>query len=62
MFSKQFVTTELTKYGLKFSVISITINERNKGKNVILKKEKKTFSKQFVTTEPSKCGLRKKTF
>ena len=38
IFSKQFVTTELTKYGLKFSVLSIIINERNKRKNVILKK------------------------
>ena len=62
IFSKQFVTTELTKYGLKFSVLSIIINERNKRKNVILKKEKKIFSKQFVTTEPTKYGLRKKNF
>ena len=62
IFSKQFVTTELTKYGLKFSVSSIITNERNKRKNVILKKEKKIFSKQFVTTEPTKYGLRKKTF
>ncbi len=28
IFSKQFVTTEPTKYGLKFSVLSIIINER----------------------------------
>ena len=38
IFSKQFITTKLTKYGLKFSVLSIIINERNKRKNVILKK------------------------
>ena len=42
IFSKQFVTTELTKYGLKFSVLSIIINERNKRKkNVIMKKKRK---------------------
>ena len=34
IFSKQFVTTELTKYGLKFSVLSIII---------IVIKQKKTF-------------------
>ena len=62
IFRKQFVTTELTKYGLKFSVLSIIINERNKRKNVILKKENKILSKQFVTTEPTKYGLRKKSF
>ena len=28
IFSKQFVTTEPTKYGLRFSVLSIIINER----------------------------------
>ena len=28
IFSKQFVTTELTKYGLKFGVLSIIIDER----------------------------------
>ena len=28
IFSKQFITTELTKYGLKFSVLLIIINER----------------------------------
>ena len=72
IFSKQFVTTERTKYGLKFSVLSIIINERKlikkclslkfKTKNVILKKEKKIFSKQFVTTERTKYGLIKKAF
>ena len=62
IFSKQFVTSELTKYGLKFSVLSIIINERNKSKNVIMKKENKIFSKQFFTTEPTKYGLSKKTF
>ena len=29
IFSKQFVTTELTKYGLKFSVLSIIIKWKN---------------------------------
>ena len=33
IFSKQFVTTEPTKYGLKFSVLSIII-KRNLLKNV----------------------------
>ena len=62
IFSKQFSTTELTKYGLKFSVLSIIINERKlikkylslKLKKVMLKKENKIFSKRFVTTEPTK--------
>ena len=40
IFSKQFVTTELTKYGLKFSVLSIIINERNKRKNYHIEKIK----------------------
>ena len=30
IFSKQFVTTELTKYGLKFSVLSIIISKKSK--------------------------------
>ena len=47
---------------LIFSVLSIIINERNKRKNVIMKKESKIFSRQFVTTESKKYGLRKKTF
>ena len=55
IFSQQFVTTELMKYGLKFSVLAmIIINKRNKSKNVIMKKENKIFSKQFITTEPTK--------
>ena len=58
IFSKQFVTTEPTKYGLKFSVLSIIINERNKRKNVIMKKENKIFSKKLLTTEPTKYGLK----
>ena len=72
IFSKQFVTTEPTKYGLKFSVLSIIIKRKKtywemsffevKEKKVMLKKENKIFSKQFVTMELIKYGLRKKTF
>ena len=63
IFSKQFVTTEPTKYGLKFSVLSIIINGRKLFKECLSlklnsKKEKKIFSKQFVTTEPTKYGLK----
>ena len=63
IFSKQFVTTEPTKYGLKFSVLPIIINEKNFVRNVFrwsetTKKESKIFSKQFVTTEPTKYGLK----
>ena len=72
IFSKQFVTTEPTKYGLKFSVLSIIIKRKKTYKEMsfvevkeekeMLKKENKIFSKQFVTTEPTNYGLRKKTF
>ena len=40
IFSKQFVATELTKYGFKFSVLSIIINERNKRKKCHNEKRK----------------------
>ena len=52
IFSKQFVTTEPTKYGLRCL-------------SLLLKKYKKIFCKQFIrikknllTTEPTKYGLK----
>ena len=66
IFRKQFITTEPTKYGLKFSVLSIIIKQKIFKECLSLKlnkkKENKIFSKQFVTTELRKYGLRKKTF
>ena len=53
IFSKQFVTTELMKYGLRKKTLngclSLKLNNR---------KENKIFCKQFFTTEPTKYGLK----
>ena len=48
IFSKQFVTTEPTKYGLRKNIFNRCLSLKLNKKKGIFKKEKKILSKQFV--------------